>query len=112
MAEEAFNYVVSIFGIDGIPLRTTSQGAKALMKSFHEEPNMEKLLLEAVDAGTPFKNKLVSVTALFPRPKIQQVVVTKKAEKPAKSVVRKRVVRKRVVRKPITDHIKKTTKRS
>jgi len=72
---EPFNYTVVIRGLDGVPLRTTSQGAKALMKSFHEEPNMEQLLLEAVDSGTPFKNKLVSVTAVFPRPKIKQATV-------------------------------------
>ena len=68
---EAYNYTVVIRGLDPIPLRTTAKGAKLLMQSFHDEPNMENLLLEAVDGGKPFKNKLVSVTALFPRPKIK-----------------------------------------
>jgi len=92
---EAFNYTVVIRGLDGIPLRTTAKGAKALMQSFHEEPNMEQLLLEAVDSGTPFKNKLVSVTALFPRPKIKQaVVVMAMAASASASVAPKKAVPK------------------
>lgn len=75
---EAYNYTVVIRGLDPIPLRTTAKGAKMLMQSFHDEPNMENLLLEAVDGGTPFKNKLVSVTALFPRPKIKMAPPSKK----------------------------------
>jgi hypothetical protein len=87
---EPFNYTVVIRGLDGVPLRTTSQGAKALMKSFHKEPNMEQLLLEAVDSGTPFKNSLVSVTAVFPRPKIKQAtVMTAKAKAAPKKAVKK-----------------------
>lgn len=73
---EVFNYVVVIKGIDGIPLRTTSLGARELMKSFHGEPDMEKLLLDAVDSGTPFKNSLISINALFPRPKKKVAVET------------------------------------
>lgn len=61
---EAYNYTVVIQGLDKIPLRTTAHGAKMLMQSFHDEPNMENLLLEAVDGGRPFKNKLVSVSAI------------------------------------------------
>lgn len=86
---EAFNYTVVIRGLDGIPLRTTAQGAKALMQSFHDEPNMEKLLLEAVDAGMPYKHNLVSITALFPRPKIKQAEVEKQT-----AVVKKKAVKK------------------
>jgi hypothetical protein len=78
---EAYNYNVVIRGLDGIPLRTTSKGAKLLMQSFHDEPGMEKLLLEAVDGGTPFKNKLVSVTAIFPRPKVKLSIPAKKKKK-------------------------------
>ena len=66
---EAYNYDVIINGLNGIPLRTTAKGAKALMQSFHAEPNMETLLLEAVDGGKPFKNTLISVSAVFPRSK-------------------------------------------
>lgn len=96
---EPFNYTVVIRGLDGVPLRTTSQGAKALMKSFHEEPNMEQLLLEAVDSGTPFKNKLVSVTAVFPRPKIKQATVMAAAVA-VKATAPKKKVAKKAVKKP------------
>jgi len=91
---EAFNYNVVIRGLDGIPLRTTSKGAKALMQSFHEEPNMEKLLLEAVDSGTPFKNKLVSIAAVFPRPKVKQAVVKTVAAKSVKKATKKKTTKR------------------
>ena len=66
--KEEFNYSVVIRGIDGVPLRTNSSGARALMKSFHDEPQMENLLLEAVNSGKPFKNPLITVTRIDEKP--------------------------------------------
>lgn len=104
--QETFNYSVVIHGLDGIPLRTTVHGAKNLMRSFHKEHNMEKLLLEAVDAGIPYKNKLVSVSALFPKNKVSKKVVSKTLttlatkKKASKKVVSKTLAtKKRATRK-------------
>lgn len=102
---EPFNYTVVIRGLDGIPLRTTAQGAKELMKSFHDEPNMEQLLLEAVDSGAPFKNSLVSVTAVFPRPKAAfkqapaMMTTAMTTAVAAKSTAPKKAVKKKAVKK-------------
>ena len=102
---EAYNYDVIICGLDGIPLRTTAKGAKALMQSFHSEPNMENLLLEVVDGGTPFKNSILSVTAVFPRPKIKLAVESVKSRtlsqklKPAEKAKPVAVKEKKLVKK-------------
>lgn len=56
-----YNYKVVISGLDRIPLRTTSDGAKTLMQSFHDGPDMQDLLLDAVNKGKPFQNNQVSL---------------------------------------------------
>jgi hypothetical protein len=97
---EAFDYIVVINGLDEIPLRTTSKGAKSLMQSFHGELNMEKLLLEAVDSGKPFKNKYISVTALFPNNLTKKAATKKAATK--KAATKKAATKKAATKKAAT----------
>ena len=66
---ESYNYNVVIYGLDDVPFRTTVQGVKKLIASFHKEANMEKLLLESIDAGKPYKNRFININSLLPQSK-------------------------------------------
>jgi hypothetical protein len=105
---EAFDYNVEINGLN-VPLRTTSSGAKSIMKSFHDEPNMDKLLMEAVDKGVPFKNKLLNVSAVAVSAPSK---IKESSKKPVKKSATKQIITKKPAKKTVKPVKKKATKKN
>lgn len=85
-----FNYSVVIRGLDGVPLRTSSSGAKSLLKSFHAEPQMENLLLEAINDGRPFSNPFITISHVDKKPeKLMSVAFASSAISSTKTAKKK-----------------------
>jgi hypothetical protein len=58
---DAFTYDVIITGMENIPLRTTKEGAKALMTAFDNGDKACEVLVNAMAEGIEFNNNLVTI---------------------------------------------------
>jgi hypothetical protein len=58
---DAFTYDVIITGMESIPLRTTKEGAKALMTAFDNGDKACDVLVNAMAEGIEFNNNLVTI---------------------------------------------------
>lgn len=91
-----YNYNVSIYGMDTVPLRTNLTGMKLLLQSFHDESKITKSLIDSINAGKPYKNKFIGISAVFPLSLEKKALPVKVATK--KTATKKTPSRKKAKR--------------
>ena len=83
--DKIYQYEVVIRGLDSVPMRTSREGAEDLLGVIHGGDGKTcRLILEAVDDGTPFKNKYVRISKVRSGGKAQKTV----RRMPKKSVLK------------------------
>lgn len=113
-----FCYAITIKGLESIPLRTSRDGAIALINAFDNAGPTANEIVEQVDRGTPFKNTFVGVSRVIEieeqSPNFEKSLAKVKAKfSPAeKAVLKKAVLKKasKVVKIPSLGVLKKAKK--